>query len=238
METRKIISFISFFLLPVTLNYFSPVLIVQAGFENAFTVMHIVYGLMLLSAMIFGAAWCGYVCPFGAAQDIIPGTGKSKSNQKKLPNLKVLTGVIWLGLILYPVIRYGFNKTIIFYHMEDTKVTLDSLHGLILYYMITGGIVLLCALIGKRVWCRYLCPMYIFNYLGIKLAKLLRIPGLKMVPNMDKCTQCRTCSSACLMALDVPKMVKDNNWNRSECIQCGECMNACKSDVLKRGWGK
>ncbi len=56
MNTRKILMFLSFFLLPVTLNYFSPVLIVQAGFENVFSVMHIVYILMLIVAMIFSSA--------------------------------------------------------------------------------------------------------------------------------------------------------------------------------------
>jgi len=235
MKLRKYTSFIAFFLLPITLNYFSPVLIVQAGFENTVSIMHVIYGLMAFSALFFGAAWCGYLCPFGALQDCLPSKGNGpKQFKSKAPNLKYVTGIIFLLLIFSPIILHGFQQVNIFYHMEDTKVTLDSMHGLILYYIITGSIILICSIFGKRVWCRYFCPMYIFNYIGIKISKLLRLPRLKIASDNKKCTQCHKCNQSCTMGLDVASMVKDNKWNDNECIQCGECINACNVHALKR----
>ena len=235
MKTRKITGFISFFLLPVTLNYFSPVLLIQAGFENTFSVMHIIFILMTLSAVFFGAAWCGYICPFGALQDHLPDKGKKPGLMKsKAFNLKYITGIVFLTLILLPILRYGFKNVTIFYHMEDTRVTVDSMHGLILYYIITVSIVLICAVFGKRVWCRYFCPMYILNYIGLQIAKFFRLPRLKISADSSKCTGCRKCSDSCIMGLDPADMVKSGKWSCKECVQCGECVKACKVNALKR----
>lgn len=235
MKLRKFTSFITFFLLPITLNYFSPVLLVQAGFEKTFSVMHIIFALMTIAAIFFGAAWCGYICPFGALQDQLPSKGKeSKFMHKKRINLKYITGAIFLLLILYPIIRYGFQSVVIFYHMEDTRVTLDSMHGLILYYIITCSIILICMLFGKRVWCRYFCPMYILNYIGIKISNLLKLPHIKISSDRNKCVGCQKCNNSCLMGLDVTDMVKSEKWKYNECIQCGECINICNTHALKR----
>lgn len=235
MKSRKFISFTTFFLLPITLNYFSPVLLVQSGFEKTFSVMHIVYALMTISAVFFGAAWCGYICPFGAFQDQIPNKDKKpKIMQKRGINLKLITGTMLLLLIFLPMFCYGFHKIVIFYHMEDTKVTLDSMHGLILYYIITCSIILICTLFGKRVWCRYFCPMYIFIYIGIKISNILKLPKLKISSDKSKCIGCHKCSDSCLMGHNVTEMVNNEKWNYNECIQCGECINACKNHSLKR----
>lgn len=234
MDLRKGISFLSFILLPITLNYFAPVLIVQASFENTFTMMHIIFGLMIISAMFFGGAWCSYICPFGALQDLVPNI----RGNRKLPNLKWITGSILLILIVAPLIMRGFQKIILPYHMVDTKVSVTSFHDLIRYYIVTIAIILITIVLGRRGWCRYICPMYVFNYIGMKIGKFLKLPSLKIECKSEKCTGCKKCNKSCLMSLDVADMVKNNNWNENECIKCGECLNSCKCDVLKRKWEK
>lgn len=122
--------------------------------------------------------------------------------------------------------------------MVDTKVSISSVHDLIRYYIITISIILITTALGKRTWCRYICPMYILNYIGIKIENLLKLPSLKIVSKKENCIQCKKCNNQCLMGLDVANMVENNKWNRNECIQCGECLNACECDVLKRKWVK
>ncbi|MBX4271803.1 4Fe-4S binding protein [Clostridium estertheticum] len=234
MNLRKSVSFLSFILLPITLNYFAPVLIVQASFEKTFTIMHIIFLLMILSAIFFGGSWCSYICPFGALQELVPNT----KPKHKLPNLKWLTGGVFFTLIIAPLIMHGFQKIILPYHMVDTKVSVSSFHDLIRYYIITISIILITIVLGKRTWCQYICPMYIFNYIGMNIGRPLKLPSLKITCKSEKCTQCKRCSNNCLMGIEVADMVKNNNWNTKECIQCGECLNVCKCDVLKRKWEK
>lgn len=234
MNLRKSISFLSFILLPITLNYFAPVLIVQASFEKTFTIMHIVFILIILAAIFFGGAWCSYICPFGALQELVP----NSRLKYKLPNLKWFTGGIFFALIAVPLIMHGFEKVIMPYHMEDTKVSVSSFHDLIRYYIIVAFIILITIVLGKRTWCRYICPMYIFNYIGIKIGAFLKLPSLKIKSKSEKCTQCKECTKNCLMGLEVAHMVKNNKWNDNECIKCGECINACKCNALKRKWVK
>lgn len=237
MKKRKIIAFISFFLLPITLNYFSPVLLVQSSFEHTFSVMHIIYGLMLFSALFFQGAWCSYVCPFGALQDQLPDKGKTPNLLRShFPNLKYVTGSILLLLTLVPLILYGIKKIDIFYHMEETKVTLDGMHGLILYYIITVSIIILSATLGKRIWCRYLCPMYIFNILGMKISKLLHLPSFGVTLNDHKCVNCGRCNTVCPMGLDVTNL--SNSRNNENCIQCGKCVETCRVNAVKKSWHK
>lgn len=87
MNFRKSISFLSFMLLPITLNYFAPVLIVQSSFEGTFTMMHIIYGLMIISAIFFGEAWCRYLCPMAMFVTI----GKKIEKLLKIPSLEVVS---------------------------------------------------------------------------------------------------------------------------------------------------
>ena len=121
--------------------------------------MHIIFGLMILFAIFFGGAWCSYICPFGALQELVPST-RAKN---KLPNFKWLTGGIFLTLIAAPLIMHGgFQKIILPYHMEDTKVSVSSFHDLVRYYIITISIIIITIVLGKRTWWQDISAQCIF----------------------------------------------------------------------------
>ncbi len=62
---RKAIILISFLLFPITLYYFSPVLIIQGAYEGVITGSFIVFSLLFLVSLSLGRGFCSWVCPAG-----------------------------------------------------------------------------------------------------------------------------------------------------------------------------
>ncbi|MCK7479114.1 MAG: hypothetical protein M0C28_18415 [Candidatus Moduliflexus flocculans] len=72
-KTRDLLSFISFLLFPITLNFFSPYVSIDGAMAGVVSGSVLVFLLMFLSGLFFGRGWCSYVCrgrrrrPFSAA---------------------------------------------------------------------------------------------------------------------------------------------------------------------------
>lgn len=66
---RKLLLIASLLLLPVTLYYFSPALIINAGLKGIIHGSFIVFMLMFFLFIPFGRLFCAYVCPAGGLQE-------------------------------------------------------------------------------------------------------------------------------------------------------------------------
>lgn len=66
---RKALLFVSFLLFPVTINYFSPYIIVDGASQGIINGSFIIFGLMFISALVVGRFWCGWLCPAGGMQE-------------------------------------------------------------------------------------------------------------------------------------------------------------------------
>lgn len=66
---RKLLLVVSFLLFPITLYYFSPALIINAGLEGIINGSFIVFVLMFLFSIPFGRLFCAYICPAGGLQE-------------------------------------------------------------------------------------------------------------------------------------------------------------------------
>lgn len=66
---RKLIITISLLLFPITLYYFSPALIINAGLNGVINGSFIVFAMMFLLSIPFGRLFCAYLCPAGGLQE-------------------------------------------------------------------------------------------------------------------------------------------------------------------------
>ena len=236
---RRGVLFLSFLLLPITLNYFSPVLIIMGGFEKVAGAAFFVWLLFFLTSLIFGRAACSYVCPYGGLQMI-----SDKAIQKNLKYIKwlekfrYLLGGIWLIGIIYPIItKGGFNRIDFFYNTTE-YVSVSDRGRLIFYYVIVFALLIMPLTLGKRATCHYLCPMSILNIIGTKIKNKLKISSLNLVSNKNKCVKCNQCTKVCPMSLKVMDMVQKEEMDNIECILCGECVSACKVSAINRRFCK
>lgn len=57
------------FLFPFIFYHFSPYLIIMTASEGVAAVSFVVFGLIFVASIFLGRAFCGWVCPAGAAQE-------------------------------------------------------------------------------------------------------------------------------------------------------------------------
>lgn len=236
---RKVSLFLMFLLLPVTLNYFSPYLIIDGIVHKIAAGAFFTWAFMFISSLLFGRAFCSYICPYGGLQmvaDVV--LQKPLKEVKWLRKFKLIISTVWVAAIIGLLITFkGFDKVDFFYLIE-TFVSIDSVIKLIGYYVILTGLLIFPFTIGKRGTCHYLCPMSILCITGTKIKNKINIPSLRLISNKSKCTSCKQCNKACPMSLNVMQMVKNEKMDNIECILCGECGNSCKFGAVKRVYGK
>lgn len=66
---RRGVILVSFIIFPIIMNYFSPYVIIDGASQGIVNGSFVVFGLMFLSALFLGRAWCGWGCPAGGLQE-------------------------------------------------------------------------------------------------------------------------------------------------------------------------
>jgi polyferredoxin len=156
---------------------------------------------VLLSIMLFGRLWCGLLCPEGSLSEWISWRGLGRGTPR------------W--------IRWGGWPTLAF--------ILTTVYGqLISVYdyaqaalLILGGSTLAAMLVGflygrgKRVWCRYLCPVSGVFALLARLAPLyFKVDEQRWLENLPP----RLAPPNCAPLLDIRRM-----QGARDCHACGRC---------------
>jgi Pyruvate/2-oxoacid:ferredoxin oxidoreductase delta subunit len=190
------------------------------GLFSVLTVLLIT--LAVASTLLKGRIYCGWICPFGAVQDLV-GEGADKLKIKKrgappLPRVwQSLKYAILLVLLLLGLIT-GARGYLNPEPFSDFFAWNTSSWRLYL-----GCAVLVLSVAISRPFCRYLCPS------GALLACLHRLKGNReKKTDFDFCQGCGRCSRACpTSAIEWdPKENRVLGRNRFECIGCEECIKA------------
>lgn len=193
------------------------VLTVVGFFVNFKAAMLVIMGLTLL----FGAFYCGWVCPYGFIQDISSKLGellgiKKRKMPRFLHKVLVFSRYIIFGLVTVIATDLIFNIM-----SFDPRVNFEnSLSGNAVIVGIMGVMCffVLIALFFDRPFCNYLC------YEGAKngLVSSFRIFTIKR--NKFKCVNCKKCDKVCPMNIQVSKC---SNLRSPQCINCLQCVSSC-----------
>lgn len=236
-KVRLLVLFFIFLTFPVTLNYFSVYLIIESAGQGVIAFSFFFWTAFVLTAFFLGRAACGYICPLGAIQET-----KDRMAPKKLAKIKYLKwikyvlAVAWVGAIVAAVISAGGYKTISLLYNTKSGVSVDSVQGWFIYFTIMLAVLLPVLFIGRRGFCHYFCPWGVLNITATKIKNFFRWPSLNLEADTAGCIQCRSCSRACPMSLDVAGAVQSGNMDDTECILCGSCADVCTKNVIKYTW--
>jgi ferredoxin len=193
---------------------------------------------LLISAILVGAAFCGWICPLGSLGDLLSWVRR----KLRLPEVQVPTKVdtvlrygryVVLAGILYATV----TTAKLWFAEYDPYHVLFGLGWIFEFdlatqwpgYLITLGIIG-GSLVIPRLWCRYLCP------LGGLLSLIQRLSPIKIRRDAEVCINCKRCDKVCPAKLDV----STNRAVTHDCTMCLRCTGACPAagalDASLRGY--
>ena len=230
---RKGLVILSFLSFPVTMNFFSPYLIVDGAMNGIVNGSLIMFGLMFVSSLFLGRAWCGWVCPGSGMQEMVEPLNYRPVNGKKVNWIKWLVWIPWISLIVWMAIRAGGYSSVNFLHLTDTGVSVDEPVKYITYYLVVFLFIGLAAFVGRRAGCHTICWMAPFMIIGRWIRNRFTWPSLRLIADPAACADCKTCTSNCPMSLDVNAMVQIGQMENTECILCGNCVDNCSKHAIR-----
>ena len=237
-RVRMALLIISFLLFPITMNYFSPYVIIDGASQGIINGSFVTFALMFLGSLFLGRLWCGWACPAGAIGELCLPVNNRPVNLKKLDWIKWVIWLAWVGLIVAMVIMAGGYRQV--------NLLLDTVGGIsvagdadrpilftyVIYYGVVGLFVALPMLVGRRAACHSVCWMAPFMILGRTARNTAAWPALRLKADPNQCSNCKTCTTNCPMSLDVNAMVQQRQMEHSECILCGTCVDNCARKAI------
>ena len=65
---RKAAIILMFLSFPITMNFFSPYVIIDGAMNGIINGSVVIFALMFVASLFLGRAWCGWVCPAAGAR--------------------------------------------------------------------------------------------------------------------------------------------------------------------------
>jgi ferredoxin-type protein NapH len=232
-KVRKLALVAMFVLFPVTIYYFSPVLVLQAAASGVVNGSLIVFGVQFLVSLFVGRLFCGWACPAGGAQELVALARGRRVNRRRIGWIKYLVWVPWLALLVFFVVQAGGLRRVDFFYQTNHGVSVTDLPSLIVWVIVVVVFAGLAFAIGRRAGCHTICWMAPFMVIGRSVRNRFGWPALRLSSRAEGCESCGTCGSQCPMSIDVMENVRQGRMESLDCILCGSCVDSCPRKVIR-----
>jgi polyferredoxin/Na+-translocating ferredoxin:NAD+ oxidoreductase RnfG subunit len=179
----------------------------------------ILWGYVALTLLLWGrGVYCGWLCPFGALQELINKIAQRlKIPEYKFPDvvherLMALKYVIFVALFGLSLQSIGYAAKAAEVEPFKTAIVLHfNREGIYLYYALG---LLVIAVFNRKFFCKYLCP------LGASLA----IPApLRIFDWLRRRKECGRPCQICARTCEVQAIRPTGEINPNECHYCLDC---------------
>ena len=236
---RKAFLILAVLLFPITLNYFSPYLIIDGAMNGVINGSFFSFAAMFISSLFVGRLWCGWGCPGGGIGEIAFAVNNQPAGGKHINKIKWLIWIPWVLLIAGMAFSAGGYRQVDFFYQTEGGISVTGspdrpiIIAYIMYYGVIATFLTLSTLAGRRAGCHTICWMAPFMILGRKLRNLFQWHALRLKADPQACQDCKKCTGNCPMSLDVNGMVHAGSMENSECILCGNCVDTCAQHAIR-----
>lgn len=188
--------------------------------------------LALAIAFCLGPVFCSWVCPYGFVSELVQSVRsclwireRTAMRRNGFPGRATFAGatLVLVGTLGWPPVLNQLSMPG-WYSRIFQMWTLQAILTPALGFM--AAALLLELALGRRLWCRYVCPQSLL----LALARRFSPVALRVGFTPGRCTCSRgeeACAKACSLGLE-PRRKKGLAL---ECSNCGDCIEACR----KRG---
>jgi len=187
------------------------------------------FAFFAVLAVIGNKLICGWVCPFGALQELIyhlPILRKLKKRRVPFVVSNTIRGTLFVVMLLLLFGIVGGRKGLVIYHFINPF----NLFNFDIETVTVGATILVALVVSfgfYRPFCQFVCP---FGFLSW-LLEPLSIFRVKI--DHDRCTNCGACVSAC--PIDAAKDRVAGKAFPADCFSCARCLNVCPVDAIRYG---
>ena len=233
------------------LPFADPVAALQVAAEGMMTAGALLWGAVcsLILALLLGRVFCSWVCPYGFLSELLYSLAGRRNRPKAVAKRETAStqhavafaakGCLFLaGLSLAIFLEYPVLN-VLGMPGELSLVPVLVWQGAGVLFLLwalalPAAALVLEAISGRRLWCRYVCPQSVL--LGAAARCLpAKAPGLRIGWTATQCS-CRgevPCRAACPLQLN-PR--RPDGPERRDCTVSGECLRACESRGGALGW--
>jgi len=237
-KIRKVLTLLMFALFPVIYYYFSPYLVIMGTAEGIVAGSLIVFASLFVFSLFLGRAFCGWVCPAGATQELCARIRNKNFKNGKGNWIKYAIWAPWIAIIILMFLQAGAIIGVNPLYQTYYGISITGLESVIMFLAIAGLIAGIALVAGKRAACHTICWMAPFMIIGRKIRNSVNWPALQLEADKSKCIDCMACTRTCAMSLDVNEMVQKQVMENSECILCGSCVDICPRSAIKYSFSK
>ena len=170
----------------------------------------VMVGFTVITTLLWGRVFCGFLCPFGVLQDLITHLVPRRLQQALPQRIHDRAIYIKYGILLLIVGLAAAPAHIGVYQYFEPFGTVFYWSTSPLLWSIAGGFLVASAVV-PRFYCRYACPLG--GALGV--ASLVSIFRIRRV---EQCVPCKVCQTACPTGA-----IRGPEIDFKECVRCNDC---------------
>ena len=161
--------------------------------------------VVLALSLVAGRAFCGYVCPVGAIQELASRLSPRKIGPKNRLVPEIVRGIVFVAVLagaLYSVDLMVFTGVNDFFSLSLTAG-----------FLVFAALLVLGVFLYRPV-CRFLCPF------GLIFSILSQVSVFRL-HRTGACIDCHRCEKVC------PVGAAGEDAPKRECYLCGRCLQTC-----------